>query len=158
MVARKAILNRSRLPRKRGTISVIGGRDTCYVGNVLGQRLLTVEGKIRKRLVTVILSSQLGGGRFKVRKVGGRPPVAYASLRVEGAAFRVKGMADFMADDGTDRAIVGGGRGQRVEERWLENGRRKVQCVLQRKIDGIDRLRGHGPFMAVNRRSQTPDL
>src|SRR5271157_3719333 len=150
LVAGKAILRGSSLTCKRGTVSVIGGRDTCYVGDVFGQRLLAVDGKVRKRLVAVILGGQLGGGRFKVRKVGGRPPVAYAPFGVEGAAFRVKGVADFMADDRADRAIVRGGGGQRVEERRLEDGGREVQCVLQWKIYSVDRLRGHGPFVTVN--------
>ena len=59
-------------------------------------------------------------------------------------------MADLVADDGAHGAVVVRGVRIHVEERGLDDSRGKVQRVLEREIDGIDGLRGHPPFTAVD--------
>src|SRR5260370_1346844 len=74
------------------------------------------------------------------------------------AALRVNRMADFVSDDGADGAIIGRRRGLRIKERWLKDGSREVERILERKIDGVHRLRRHGPFLAIDREAETRDI
>src|SRR5581483_2428323 len=83
-------------------------------------------------------------------KISRLPPVAHPALRVKRAALGVKGVTDFMSDDGADCTIVSRSRSLRIKKWRLENGRREVQCILQWEIHGIDCLRRHRPFVAVN--------
>src|SRR5208283_3412643 len=99
-----------------------------------------------------------GGGGFKMCEIGGRPPVAHASLRVKCASFGVEGVTDFVSHDGTNRPIIGRGGCLRVEEWPLENGGGEAESVLQWEIDGVDGLGSHGPFLAVNRSAQPRDF
>ena len=158
LVAGESILHGRRLAGEGSTVSVISGRDARHIGDVLGQRLLAIEGDIGEGLVGVILRREFRGGGLKMREVAGRPPVAHAALGVEHAAFGVEGVADLVSDDGPDGAVVGRRRSLRVEERWLENRGREVERVLQRQIHRVDRLRGHRPFLAVNRPAQSRDI
>src|SRR6266568_4398742 len=112
--------------------------------------VLAVHGKIRERLVGVVLVGELFGGDAEVGEVLGGPPVAEGSGGVEGAALGVKGVADLVSDDGTDSAVVGRGGSVGVKERWLQDGGGEVERVLQREIDGVDGLRRHGPFLLAH--------
>jgi len=51
-----------------------------------------------------------------------------------------------------------GGVGIGVEVRGLDDRRGKIQRVLQGKIDGIDGLRSHPPFAAVDRLVELREL
>src|SRR5690349_3229843 len=83
-------------------------------------------------------------------EVGVGPPVAQAALGVKGAALRVEGVTDLMADGCADRTVVGGGRRLRIKERRLQDGGGKVEGILQRQVYSIDGLRGHRPLVAVD--------
>ena len=60
-------------------------------------------------------------------------------------------MADLVADDGADGAVVVGGGGLGIEEGRLQDGGREVEAVVEWKVDGVDGLRGHAPLFAVDR-------
>ena len=87
---------------------------------------------------------------FEVGEVFGGPPVADAALGVECGALGVEGVADLVADDGADGAVVVGGGGLGIEEGRLQDGGGEVEAVVQREVDGVDGLRGHAPLVAVD--------
>ena len=58
-------------------------------------------------------------------------------------------MADLVADDGADGAVVVRGGGFGIEEGWLQDGGGEVEAVVERKVDGVDGLRTHAPLFAV---------
>ena len=119
LIAGETILRGHGFARERSFVSVIRRGNAGHVGDVFRQRLLAIYREIRKRSVGVILGGELCSGRLEMRKIGGSPPVTQAALGIECAAFGIKGVADFVPDDGTDGAIVGGGRGSRIIERRL---------------------------------------
>ena len=67
-------------------------------------------------------------------------------------------MADFVPDDRADGTVVGRCGSQRVKEWRLQDGGREAKSVLQWQVDGVYRLRIHGPFLAVDRCAQTPEF
>src|ERR1035437_8741257 len=93
-----------------------------------------------------------------MRKIGGGPPITHAAFRIECAAFRIEGVADFVPDYGADGAIVGRSRGKRIEERRLQNRGGKIECVLERQVYRIHRLRRHRPFLPVHWLAEARDL
>ena len=104
--------------------SVESGGEAGDVCDVFAEGLLAVDGEVGEGPVVVVLGGECGGGGFEVSEVFGRPPVADAALGVEGGALGVEGVADLVADDGSDGSVVGGGGSFGVEERWLEDARR----------------------------------
>src|SRR5438270_10876935 len=86
------------------------------------------------------------------------PPVTDASFGVKRRAFTIKRMADLMADHRADGAIVKGRRSFWIVERRLQDGCGEIESILQRQIDGVHRLRGHGPLLAVHIAAQPGDL
>src|SRR5213082_163424 len=86
------------------------------------------------------------------------PPVGELAFGIKFRACIVKAMADLVPDGGADRAIVGGGIRLRIEERRVQNGSGEVESVLERKIQGVDRLRSHPPFVAVDGITQLGEL
>src|SRR2546423_9207951 len=79
-----------------------------------------------------------------------RPPVCELAFGIKFRARIIKAMANLVPDGGADRAIVGGSVRLRIEERRFQNGSGEVESVLQREIQGVDRLRCHPPFVAVD--------
>ena len=154
LVAGESVDHRRGLAAERLVISEIGHGESGDVGDVLAQRLLAVDVQAGQRLVGVVLRRQLLRGRLEVRLVGRRPPVGQLAAGVELGAGIVEAVADLVTDHGADRAVVGGRVGLGVEERRLENRRRKIQRVLQRQIHRVDRLRRHPPFVAIDRRAE----
>src|SRR6478672_7345054 len=67
-------------------------------------------------------------------------------------------MADLVPNGGAGSTVVGGGIGVRIEKWWLQNCSGKVESVLERKIEGIDRLRSHPPFSAIDRATELGKL
>ena len=59
-------------------------------------------------------------------------------------------MADLVADDGADGAVVGGGGGLGIEEGRLQDGGGEVEAVVEREVDGVDGLRRHAPLLAID--------
>src|SRR5437763_15869737 len=78
------------------------------------------------------------------------PPVGELAFGIKFRACIVKAMADLVPYGGADRAIVGGGIRLRIEERRVQNGSGGVEFVLERKVQGVNRLRSHPPFVAVD--------
>src|SRR5579864_3495322 len=91
-------------------------------------------------------------------EIGGCPPIAQTAVSIEGAAFGVKGMADFVTDDRADRAIVRGVWCIGVEKWRLDNCGREIQRILKWQVHGIDSLRGHCPLVSINGLAQARDL
>src|SRR4029077_2700605 len=87
-----------------------------------------------------------------------RPPVRELALRVEFRARIVEAMTDLVPDRRTGGAVVSRGIRFRIEERRIQNGSRKVKSVLERKIKGVDRLRSHPPFAAIDRATELGQL
>src|SRR5438045_1275008 len=79
-----------------------------------------------------------------------RPPVRELAFGVKFGAGIVEAMADLMANDSADRAVIGGSVGLRIEEWRFQNGRGEIESVLEGEIQGVDRLRSHPPFVAIN--------
>ena len=63
-------------------------------------------------------------------------------------------MADLVSDDDADAAIVHRIVRARIKERRLQNRRRKDYFILLRIIVGVDGLRIHLPFVAIDRPAQ----
>ena len=55
-------------------------------------------------------------------------------------------MADLVADDGANGAVVVGGWGIGIKEGRLQDGGGEVEAVVEREIDGVDGLRIHAPL------------
>ena len=79
------------------------------------------------------------------------PPVAQRAGAVELRALVVEAVADLVADDRADAAVVDRVVGLDVEERRLEDGGREDDLVQAGVVVGVDRLRGHEPLVAVDR-------
>ena len=151
LVAVETILRRSRFSAKRCVIAIVSSGEASDVCDILGECLLPVHGKIRKRLVGVVLCREPCGGFFEMLQVRIGPPIAHTPFRIEGATFRVEGMANLVADDRSDGAVVRGVGSLRIEKRRLQNGCRKTQGIVQRQIHRVHGLRRHGPLFAVHR-------
>src|SRR5215469_18565781 len=108
------------LAREGGAVRIVGSGNTAEVGDVLIERLLTIHRKVGKGSVGVVLRGESGGGRVEMRQVGGFPPISHTPCGIERAAFRVKGMADFVPNGKADVAVVHGGGCLRVELWGLE--------------------------------------
>ena len=59
-------------------------------------------------------------------------------------------MADLMSDHGTDATVVDSLIGPIIIKWRLENSRGENDLIIQRIVIGIDDLRAHKPFRAVN--------
>src|SRR5205814_6962067 len=86
------------------------------------------------------------------------PPVGELAFGIKFRARIIKAMADLVPDGGADRAIVGGSVRLRIEERRVQNGSGEVESVLEREIQGVDRLRSHPPFIAGDGFTQLGEL
>ena len=92
-----------------GVVGVVGGGEAGCVGDVFAEGLLAIDVEIGEGCVGVVLGGEGGGDGVEVGGVFGGPPVADAALGVEGGSFGVERVADLVADDGADGAVVGGG-------------------------------------------------
>ena len=90
--------------------------------------------------------------------VSARPPVADLAGLVELAALVVEAVADLVADDRADGAVVHRRIGVRIEERRLQDRGRERDLVHQRVVVGVDRLRVHAPLVAIDRLAEARDL
>src|SRR5438552_15888557 len=87
-----------------------------------------------------------------------RPPVCEFALRVELRASVVEAMTDLVPDCRAGGAVIGRGICFRIEKRRVEDGGGKVEPVLEWKIKGVDRLRSHPPFAAIDRATELGQL
>jgi hypothetical protein len=106
LIAGKAVDPRHRLPAQRAVIGLESRRHAAEIGNVLVDRLPPVDPQPGQSLVGIVLIFQSLGLLLEVLAVRRGPPVAQAPLRIEGAAFRIEGVTDLVADDGADRAVI----------------------------------------------------
>ena len=60
-------------------------------------------------------------------------------------------MADLVADDRTDGTVIARVVGRHVKKRRLQDGGRENDLVQRRVVVGVDCLRCHAPFTAINR-------
>ena len=77
-----------------------------------------------------------------------RPPVAHGAGRVDLAALVVEAVADLVADDRADGAVVHRRVRRRIEERRLQDAGGEDDLVLEAAVVGVDGLRRHGPLLA----------
>ena len=101
---------------------------------------------------------RLDGALLERGAVVVRPPVAQRPVAVEAAALVVEAVADLVADDRADAAVVGRGVALGVEERVLQDRRREDDLVHQRVVVRVDRLRRHVPLVAVDRLADLAEL
>src|SRR6185312_4282192 len=97
-------------------------------------------------------------GGLETFEVSFGKPVHQSAPRVKLTADVIKAMADFVPDDNSLRSVIAGRIAMGLEKRRLQPRRRKVQRVLQGKIDSVDGLRRHPPFVGINRLPQLCDL
>ncbi len=69
LVAGEAILRGRHLVSPSSAIAIVGGRKPGDVGDVLGQRLFSIQGQIRKRRVSVVLRGQSRGDAIEMFQV-----------------------------------------------------------------------------------------
>ena len=158
LVARQAIEHGRRLAAQRDFIGFIGDRHARVVGDVLAQGQRAVDVVARQGAVAVVLLGQRIGLGGEVLAVGRGPPVAQVAVAIGLAALVVETVADFMADDGADGAIVDGVVRVGVEERRLQDGRGEDDFIHRRAVIGVHRLRRHAPLFAVDRFAQLGHL
>ena len=79
------------------------------------------------------------------------PPVVEASLGVELRALVVEAVADLVADDDADGAVVHGVGGVEVERRRLQDSGGEDDLVEERVVVGVRGRRRHAPAAAVDR-------
>src|SRR5438067_3378295 len=99
LIAGESLVNRRGLVSKSGVITIVSGCQPAEIGYVFRQGLLAVQRKIRERLVCVVLLGQLRRGSVEVRQVGWFPPISQSPFIVEGAAFGIERVADFVSND-----------------------------------------------------------
>ncbi len=132
-------------------IRVVRNPQPREVGNVLAECQPALDVRAGQHLVSIVLRNQLVGAGLELSRVLGRPPVAQRAGRVILTALIVEAVADLVADDDADAAVVDRRIGVRIEERGLQDRCRKDDLVLRRVVVSVHRLRGHAPFGAVER-------
>src|SRR5487761_2063310 len=97
-------------------VGFVRDRQAGVVGNIFAQSQFAVDVVSLHRTERIVLLDQhLGlGGEVLVVFLG--PPVAQVAVAIVLAALVVETVADFVADHGTDRAVICGIVGIGVEE------------------------------------------
>src|SRR3982751_4537184 len=85
------------------------------------------------------------------------PPVAQAAGIVEERAFAVEGMADRVPHPAPRGAVIEGLGPRWVEIRRLQDGGGEVERVHRGQVHGVDQLRVHHPFAAVDWLAEAPE-
>ena len=132
-------------------IGVIGDGDPGDVADILAQGEGTLDVGAGENLVGVILRHQLLGQRLERLAVGVGPPFIEAAALVIFGALIVEMVADLMADDRADSAIIDRRVGVGIEERRLQDGGRKDDLLHSEIGVGVDRHRGHPPLPPPDR-------
>src|SRR5699024_10975961 len=82
--------------------------------------------------------------------VGSGPPGGQVAVAVVLRALVVEAVSDLVADHRADPAEVHCVVGVRVEEGRFQDGRGEDDLVAAGVVVGVDRLRGHVPFVLVD--------
>ena len=106
----------------------------------------------------VVLLDQRLGLHLEGRLVVGGPPVVEVAGAVVLRALVVEAVADLVADDRADAAVVLGRVGVGAEERLLQDAGREADLVGAGVVVGVDGLRQHEPLVAVDRRADLGQL
>src|SRR5439155_15862438 len=99
--------------------------NSTQVADVLAHRLAAVDLQSRHWRIGLELRAQLCRALFELLRIVRRPPIAEVAVAVRLPALIVEAVADLVADDRSDRAVVDRIVGIDVEERRLENARRE---------------------------------
>src|SRR5438270_1029253 len=133
----KAIDDRSGvlLPRFfEGQVSDSGARQ---VANALTHHQLAVVMDAGLDEVAIELAHHAGGAVMEAIQVVRGPPVVEAALGIVLSALIVKAVADLMADDDADPAIIDGIRVIHAERGRLKNAGWKNNFIEQRIVIGV---------------------
>ncbi len=150
LIASHAVQHRSGLAVQAAVIGGMRQHQTAQIGDVLAHRQFRIDGDAFQRLLSGVERTQLGGLGLEARGVFGGPPVTQLAFGVGLAALVVETVHDFVADHGTDTAIVHCRISIRIEEGRLQDGSGEDDLVAQRMIIGVHRLRRHAPFFQIN--------
>ncbi len=147
-------------PSSDERIRLVGDRQAAEVADVLadGQRTVDVLAGKLLRLEPVVLGDQLRGAGLELLAVGLGPPVVHVAVAVVLRSLVVEAVADLVADHGADAAVVHRVVGLHVEERRLKDRGGEDDLVHPRVVVGVDRLRRHEPFVAIDRLAQLGEL
>src|SRR5690606_42012420 len=109
-------------------VGLPGFPEPARVADVLADRERVVDAVAGElcRLARVVLRDELRGALLERGAILGRPPVVEAAVAVEPRALVVEAVADLVADDRVDRAVVGRRIPVLVEERVLQDRRREI--------------------------------
>ena len=129
----------------------MGDIQPTEVTNVFSKGEITVNITTRDWAVLAILLCQFRGSFVEFVSIFDRPPISQISVSVVLAPLVVETVAQLMADDRPNRAVVDRIICFQVKKGRLKDGGRKDDFVHERIVIGIDRLRRHMPFPTVNR-------
>ena len=125
LVAGHAVDHRRRPAAQRMLVGVIGDGEAGEVGDILAERERALDVAAGQRLIGVILGDELRGQRIEAGAVLRRPPLPERAGLVIMAALVVEMVADLVADDRGDAAIIDRRIGMGVEEGRLQDRRRE---------------------------------
>src|SRR5689334_13808514 len=123
LVSREAVDDRRRLASERHLPGPVRHREARQVADVLAERQLAVDVAIVEHRVAIELRGERVGALLELRGVVRRPPVAQVAVAVELPAAVIEAVADLVADDRANAAVVDGVVGGHVEERRTQDGR-----------------------------------
>ena len=154
LFARQAVEHGRWLAVQRTLVGLVGDRQAGIVADIFAQGQLAIDVVAGHGAVGAVLLDQAGGQGLEGGAVFGRPPVAQTALGVVLAARVVEGVADFMAKGDAQQAVVDRVFRFHVEEWRLQDRGRYRDRVQRRAVAGVDGLRRHRPFVAVDRFAQ----
>ena len=134
--------------------------QSAEVANVLADRERAVDVLARRlggRELVVLIDQRLGP-LLEGLAVRLFPPVRQTPGAVELGPLVVEAVTDLVADDGADRAVVGGVVSLGAEERQLQDGRGKDDLVESGVVVGVYGLGRHEPLVTVDRRADLCQL
>ena len=158
LVAGDAVQHGRRLAVQRQVIGLQTHGHAGGVTDVLTHGQPALEEEARQGFIGIVLGAQTGGQGLEIGLVLGGPPVAQHAVAVGFGALVVEAVADLVADHPADGPIVDRRIAVRIEEGRLQDGRREDDLVVGRVVIGVHRLRGHAPFVLVDRIVQAIQL
>src|SRR5579883_2738434 len=129
LFGRKAVDDAARMLRLPFLERLVRDRESAQIRDLLALDLFADLVYARQRLQCIPLVDDALRARVEPRRIRRRPPVGQVSNRVELAAGVVEAVRRFVADDGADAAVVDGHVRVFIEERRLQDARRKDDLV-----------------------------